>query len=68
MTLAGRGFEENFDRYVIEIDGVLLPKTSEDHQAEQIKRAAAFTEDPANAMVARYDRFLEEQGDVDGHC
>jgi hypothetical protein len=64
MTVVGRGIEEGVYPTVIEIDGVLLPITSKEHLAEQIKKAAAFTEDAANAMVARYDRWnSEEAGD-----
>ena len=64
MTVVGPGIEESAYPTVVEIDGVLLPKTSKEHLAEQIKKAAAFTEDAANAMVARYDRWnSEEAGD-----
>jgi hypothetical protein len=50
---------------VVEIDGVALPETSQEHLEALIKRAHAFTEKAALAIIARYDLYvLEEEGDA----
>jgi hypothetical protein len=56
---------QSLEPTVVEIDGVALPETSQEHLEALIKRAHAFTEKAALAIIARYDLYvLEEEGDA----